>query len=175
MYYIYMQFYAAWMLIGWHLANDMARSRGTLVLHLVRISYSIILLAIILMYQEYYMSTLGSQRTKIAFCNWLRYFVFVYWIAHSYEERMHVHPDHRTKRFYRTKHSTCISVCFVPLHTVWLQSLVSPGLLQLFQDFLRIMLLDGFPGFPYFVLFLWILSAKIATRQFSLWKAGKVL
>jgi len=71
-------------------ANHMARSRGTLVAHLVRISYSTTLLAIVHMYREYYMFTLGSQRTKEVFHNWLKYFVFVYQRAHSYEERMHV-------------------------------------------------------------------------------------
>ena len=33
--------------------------------------------------------TLGSQRTKEAFRNWLRYFVFVYQRSHTYEEEMH--------------------------------------------------------------------------------------
>ena len=36
------------------------------------------------------MLTLSSQRSKKAFRSWLRYFVFVYQRAHSYEEQVHV-------------------------------------------------------------------------------------
>ena len=65
-------------------ANDMERSRGTFVPHLVRFSYSIALYVIAHMYQEYHMLTLGSQRTKKAFRSWLMYFNFVYQKDHSY-------------------------------------------------------------------------------------------
>ena len=65
-------------------ANHRARSRGTLVPQLVRISYSTTFLAMVHMYGEYYMFILCSQRTKKAFCDWLRYFVFVYEKAYGY-------------------------------------------------------------------------------------------
>ena len=47
--------------------NHMARSRGTLVPHLVRILYSKTLLTLVHMNQGYYMLTLGSQCAKKAF------------------------------------------------------------------------------------------------------------
>ena len=72
--------------------KQMARSRGIRVPHLVRISYSTTLFALVHMYQEYYMFTLGNQRNKKAFHSSLRYFGFVYQRAHSYGERMHVPP-----------------------------------------------------------------------------------
>ena len=41
----------------------------------------------------YTMFTVGSQSTKKVFRNWLRYFVFVYQRAGSYEESMHASPQ----------------------------------------------------------------------------------
>ena len=38
------------------------------------------------------MFSLGSQRTKKAFRNWLRHFIFVYQITHSYVGRLYVPP-----------------------------------------------------------------------------------
>ena len=75
--------------------NHMVRSRGTLVPHLVRVSYSTTLLAIVHMSRDYYIFTLDCQRTKKAFRNSWRYFVFVYQRVHSYEERMHVPPEQK--------------------------------------------------------------------------------
>ena len=74
-------------------ANDMARSRGTLVAHLVRFLYSIALYVIVHMYHEYHILMLGSQRTKKAFRNWLRCFVFIYQKGHSYEGHMNACPS----------------------------------------------------------------------------------
>ena len=90
MYYIYIDYILLRYLLADTSANHMARPRGTPVPHRVQFSCSVTLLAIVHMHQEHYMYTLGSQRTKKAFCNWSTYFVFVYQRPRSYKEHKHV-------------------------------------------------------------------------------------
>ena len=88
---------AAYTLIGWHVSQ----SHGAVSKYTCASSSTTFILYGVARYSTYvpsvpravqfvhHMLTLGSKRTEKAFCNRLRYFVFVYQRAHSYKERMH--------------------------------------------------------------------------------------